>query len=212
MAIKSFPLAAPRAYRINSPLSLTPAQTSVFPEMVSFLGSLTGQVPESEYLHVLLNPLPVHGLFIATFGLIFGFVFRSPAARTVSLALILISAAAAWPVYHYGGAGYDRVLSLTDTTGGLWLEEHVHRAEKLLPAFWILAALSASALLVPLKRPRTACPLGVVTLCAALFTLVAGGWIAYAGGRVRHKEFRDGPPVGAAQSGSRSDHAAQDLK
>jgi hypothetical protein len=165
--------------------------------MAFFFGTLTEHLQEPEYLHVLLNPLPVYGLFMGTLGLMFGFAFRSRPARVLAMSLILLASASAWPVYHYGEAGYDRVLSLSDRDGELWLKEHVHRAEKFIPVFFVLAALAAVALLVPFKWPRSERPLSAATLCLAILALLAGGWIAYAGGRVRHKEFRDGPPAGA---------------
>jgi hypothetical protein len=46
-----------------------------------------------------------------------------------ALALVMLSAASAWPVYQYGEAGYDRVKTMVHEGGGKWLEEHMRRGE-----------------------------------------------------------------------------------
>ena len=143
-----------------------------------------------EYLHVLLNPLPVYGLATGVLGLIIALIARAPAARVTALAIIFVGALAAWPAYHYGEAASDRVLSMSDRDGGKWLEEHERRAEKLIYVFYALAALAAMALLAERFAPRAAVPLALTIAVLAIATLGAGGYIASAGGRIRHREFR----------------------
>ncbi len=106
---------------------------------------------QPEYVHVLLNPLPVYGLLLSLIGLIIAFVLKSRRAQIATLALVLISSLCAWPVYEYGEDGYDRVLAMTDDDGHAWLDEHLRRAD--------------------------------------------------AGGRIRHREFRNepAPPIRAEQ-------------
>ena len=89
-------------------------------------GFLKG-LDQPEYIHVLINPLPVYGLAMGLVALIIGLVLRSREARTGAFALILIAAASAWPVFHYGQQGYDRVKGMADSEGEKWLEEHVRR-------------------------------------------------------------------------------------
>lgn len=155
-----------------------------------------------DYLHVLLNPIPVYGLAMGVIALLVAFALRSRPARVVALIVICLSAAAAWPVWHYGEQAYDDVMMITDKEGTGWMDEHRSRAEKLIVAFYALAALSLAALLLPLKKSRADLPLSVATLVCAALVLGIGGWIAYAGGRIRHEEFRGGPaPAGASKSG-----------
>ena len=89
-------------------------------------GFLKG-LDQPEYIHVLINPLPVYGLAMGVVALMIGLVLRSREARTGALALILIAAASAWPMLHYGQQGYDRVKGMADSEGEKWLEEHKHR-------------------------------------------------------------------------------------
>jgi len=153
---------------------------------------------QPEYVHVLLNPLPIYALAMGWVGLLIGFFLRSRSAQIATLVLVLISAASAWPVYEFGEQGYDRVLSMTDEAGQAWLDEHQHRGEQLIYFFYALAALSLIAILVPIKWPRTSAPLVIGTILLGVIVLGMGGYIAYAGGKVRHKEFRTEPPPAKA--------------
>lgn len=163
----------------------------------NFIQSLS----QPEYIHVLINPLPVYGLAIAVIGLIIALVQRSRSAQVATLALILLCGAIAWPVMHYGEAGKDIAISLSDEQGQAWLEAHEHRAEKFIWAFYLLAGLAAVAILAPMKWPKTSLALALVTLLCAFAVLGAGGYIAYAGGKVRHREFRN-EPAPILQAGS----------
>ena len=149
---------------------------------------------QPEYIHVLLNPLPVYGLAIGLIGLIVALFLRSRRAQITALVLIFIAAASAWPVVHFGEEAYDRVLSMTDSDGEAWLKAHEERAEKLEYVFYALALVAAAAIFLPKKWPASATPLAVATLILALFSLGGGVYIAYAGGKIRHREFRTGPP------------------
>jgi hypothetical protein len=156
---------------------------------------------QPEYVHVLLNPLPVYGLLLSLIGLIIAFVLKSRRAQIATLALVFISSVCAWPVYEYGEDGYDRVLAMTDDDGHAWLDEHMHRADKLIYVFYALALLSAIAIAAPLKWPTSAAPLLLAVILLGALTLGSGGYIAYAGGRIRHREFRNepAPPIRAEQ-------------
>lgn len=166
--------------------------------MTSLLHALQRQ---PEYIHVLLNPLPIYGLAMGWIGLIGAAVLRSRSAQIATLVLILLSAASAWPVYEFGEQGYDRVLSMTDEDGHAWLDEHQHRAEQLIYFFYTLAALSVIAIILPIRWPRSSAPLVIGTILFGAIVLGIGGYIAYAGGKVRHKEFRTEPPPKKALSG-----------
>jgi hypothetical protein len=159
--------------------------------MTAFLHALQRQ---PEYVHILINPLPIYGLAISWIGLVIAFLLRSRRAQIATLALVLISTAAAWPVYEFGEEGYDRVLSMTDDDGHAWLDEHQRRADQLIYFFYALAGLSALAIAVPIKWPKTSTSLLIATILVGAMVLGMGGYIAHAGGKIRHKEFRTEPP------------------
>jgi hypothetical protein len=83
---------------------------------------------------------------------------------------------------------------MADEDGQAWLDAHEDRAEDLIWIFYGLAALSAIAIAAPIKWPRTSVSLVVAVLLLGAVTLGTGSYIAYAGGRVRHREFRNEPP------------------
>ena len=164
-------------------------------EATMLLGeALLRDLRQPEYIHVLLNPLPVYGLLIALIGLVIALILKSRRAQIATLTLVLISSASAWPVYEFGQQGYDRVLSMADEDGRAWLDEHKDRGEDLIWIFYVLAALSAIAIGAPIKWPKSSISLAVTVILFGAVTLGSGAYIAYAGGRVRHREFRNESP------------------
>jgi hypothetical protein len=158
--------------------------------------TLLRDLRQPEYIHVLLNPLPVYGLLAGLIGLVIAVILKSRRAQIATLTLVLISSASAWPVYEFGQQGYDRVLSMTDEAGQAWLDEHKQRGEDLIWIFYALAALSTVAIAAPIKWPKSSVPLAALVILLGSVTLGSGAYIAYAGGRIRHREFRnESPPV-----------------
>ncbi len=157
------------------------------------LASLSQDLSQPEYIHVLINPLPVYGLTMGIIGLIIALLQRSRSAQVATLALIFLSGAIAWPVVHYGKAGYDRVLAMSDDQGEAWLKAHEHRADELAWSLYVLAGVAAVAIFAPLQWPKAATGLAFVTLVLSFAVLGIGGYIAHAGGKIRHREFRNGP-------------------
>ncbi len=150
---------------------------------------------DPEYMHVLLNPLPVYGLAFGTLALALALFLRNHRVTVAALVLVFVGAISAWPVYQYGESAYDRVKSMSDPAGEQWLDEHMARGEKLIWMFYVLAAVSATGIVVTLKWPRTFLTVSSVALALSSGTLAVGGYISYAGGHVRHREFRfEAPP------------------
>jgi hypothetical protein len=62
----------------------------------------------------------------------------------------------------------------------------------LIYVFYALAVLAVVAILVPIKWPRTATTLAIVTLVVGFTSLGVGGYMY--SGKIRHREFRYQPP------------------
>ena len=148
---------------------------------------------QPEYVHVLLNPLPVYGLLISWIAVIIALISKSRRAYIVTLILVFLTSISAWPVYEFGEQGYDRVLAMTDDDGHAWLDEHQDRGQKLIYFFYLVAALSAAATIVPLRWPKSSVPLAIAVVLFGAVALGSGCYIAYAGGKIRHREFRNEP-------------------
>lgn len=149
---------------------------------------------EPEYIHVLLNPLPIYGLAAGLFCLVVSLVARSRPGQALSLLLILLTAATAWPVAYFGEAGYDRVYSMSNDAAQKWLNWHAYLADYIVWAYYTAAALAAATLAGLWKYPRVHRPALILTTVATTVALGLGGFLAFVGGKVRHTEFRQGPP------------------
>jgi hypothetical protein len=156
--------------------------------------TLLRDLRQPEYIHVLINPLPTYGLAMGWIGLVMAFFLKSRRAQIATLALVFISAASAWPVYELGQQSYDRVLSMADTDGQAWLDEHQDRAQKLIYFFYALALLSATAIVVPMKWPKSSMAFTLAVIVLGSVVIGMGAYIAQAGGKIRHREFRNEPP------------------
>jgi|ERR1700730_9962689 hypothetical protein len=149
---------------------------------------------QPEYVHVLINQLPILGLAVGCIGLIVALLLRSRSAKIATLAIVLISAASAWPTFEFGEQAEDRLLTQVDEDGRAWLEAHKARAEQCINYFYALAILSAVAIVAPIKWKKSSVPLALLVLLCGFAVLGMGGYIAYAGGKIRHREFRNAPP------------------
>jgi len=152
---------------------------------------------KAEYVHVLLNPLPVYGLSMGVLVLAAALLARSKGARIIGLIVIVMCAASAWPVLYYGQHGYNHLYPQLDTESQQWLDVHMERAERFIYAFYLTAILGIAALLAQKKSPKATTALTLLTLLAATASLGIGGWISRAGGEVSHSEFRneESPPT-----------------
>ena len=57
----------------------------------------------------------------------------------------------------------------------------------------LTAGVAAVAIFAPLKWPKAATGLALITLALSFGVLGIGAYIAHAGGKIRHREFRNGP-------------------
>ena len=152
------------------------------------------------YLHVLVNPMPIYGLSLATVALFVGLLMRNRPMQLLALWLILLCSASAWLADFLGHKAYHQVYQMSDGEGQHWLALHMHRADKVIYLFYALAAAALATALVPRRVPKLRLPLAILTLTLTVFCMGGGAWIAKAGGKVRHQEFRTHAPSQPAQN------------
>ncbi|HEX4084826.1 MAG TPA: hypothetical protein VHY22_07945 [Chthoniobacteraceae bacterium] len=158
-----------------------------------FWQTILVHLKQPEYVHVLLNPLPIYGIALGALALAIAMAMRNRRAHILALILILIGAGSTIPVRYYGDAGYDVVESrMSSDQADAWLDAHGQRALKAMPAFYTLIAMALVALLVPWKWPKSAWALNALTLALAIFCFGLTAWIGFAGGQAMHEEFRSG--------------------
>jgi hypothetical protein len=156
-----------------------------------------------EYIHVLLNHLPIYGTMLGALALAISLVLRSRAAQITALILTLVAGASSYPVFVTGQRAYKTIRGVSDDAGADWLDEHMDRAEKTIGVFYFLAALAIAGLLVPITWSKSAVPLAALTLVVAILCSGIAIYIAQPGGRIRHPEFR---PSETPTPGSETDH------
>lgn len=159
--------------------------------MSAFLKALQ----QPEYVHTLLNPIPIYGLVVGVIALIMALLWRKVSAQKAALVIVFLTSLSVWPVMYFGDNAKERIIPMNaDPDGEAWLSAHEHRADSVVWVYYATAALSLAALVVPRFSPKARMPLVILTALLGCGALVAGSYIAYAGGRIRHREFRTEPP------------------
>jgi len=148
------------------------------------------ELQQPGHLHVILNHIPVTVTAIGAFALVIAMCLRQRSVLITALAVILVSGIAAYPAYKTGETAYKPIRKVADDSGVDWLDEHMDRADRWTWVYYVMAVVAIAAIVTPVKWPGTSFPLAALTFVAALFALAAGAYIAQAGGRVRHSEFR----------------------
>jgi ABC-type Na+ efflux pump permease subunit len=149
---------------------------------------------QPEYLHVATNHLPLIGLLVAMLFLGVALVTKNRTAKLIGLAMVCLLSLSVWPVAHYGQEAYDRVLSMTDGPGAKFLDHHRALAERWTFLYFITAGVAAIGFALAWKWPKSLVLTSLLALTLAAASLAAGIAIAKAGGEIRHREFRYGPP------------------
>ena len=158
---------------------------------------LSSLLDRPEYVHTAINHFPLIGLLVSLLTLVIGLIARSRPVQLTGQALVCALALSVWPVFYFGEAGFDRVVSMADEQGEAFLKYHADLAHGWVFLYYLTAGIAALGLGLAWKRPRFQVPAGIAALVLGLASLVAGILIARAGGEVRHREFRSGPPPAA---------------
>jgi hypothetical protein len=161
------------------------------------MNSYLNLLKQPEYVHTLINHFPLVGLMVAVLALLMALVVKNRAAVFIGLALVFLLSLSIWPVSEFGEAGYDRVLSMSDEPGQAFLRHHEDLADRWAFLYYITAGVAGLGFGLAWKWPRLLTPAAILSILLAAASLTAGGFIARAGGEVRHREFRTGPPPGS---------------
>jgi membrane protein YqaA with SNARE-associated domain len=147
------------------------------------------------HLHLLTNHMPI---FITLSGLLalgMALVWNKDPDRRVALVLLLTGTLGGLMTYWLGQQAYKPVRGLADEVGQDWLDLHMERAEQLIWLFWLAALTITGALVAEWRKLWYALPVTLLAGVLAAVTLALSGWIADAGGKIRHSEIRGGAKV-----------------
>lgn len=155
------------------------------------------------YRHMLLNHVPIIGLFTSLLVLSAGLVVRQTALMHTGLALIALTAGASLPVGRFGDAAYPAIYDILDGHGRQWLDYHAELADTWLPLLYANALLALGALILVIARPRLVRWACVIVALVTLAGIIGAGLVAQSGGKIQHPEFRlsDPPKIKAGPRG-----------
>lgn len=142
------------------------------------------------HLHLLTNHMPI---FITLSGLLalgLSLLWKNAPARRIALVLLLVGMVGGLMTYWLGQQAYKPVRGLADEVGQDWLDLHMERAEQVIWLFWLAVITTAGALVAAWRAVRFELPLTLAAGALAAVTLAVSGWIADAGGKIRHAEIR----------------------
>lgn len=146
------------------------------------------------YRHMLLNHIPIIGLFVAFLVLVTGLVVRQTALLFTGLVLVALTAGMSLPVATYGDAAYPEIYDSLDGYGRDWLDYHAELADTWLPLLYANAALAVLAILMVAVRPGLLRWVSLLVAVLSLASIGAASIIASAGGKIQHPEFRLSDP------------------
>jgi hypothetical protein len=143
------------------------------------------------HLHLLVNHLPIVGIYLALLVLIAGLILKNRAIKHVALCLLMIAGVGAF-VAHVTGEGAEESSELRNDFSHDLIEKHEHASEPFFQIMILLTLLSAIALFFSLKKKKWSNYLiiliTIISLAAAYFAQQAGT----SGGAIRHPEISDG--------------------
>ena len=145
---------------------------------------------QAEYVHVVLNHLPIIGLLAGLMVLVIAIFQKSRATAIAAYSVIFVMSLSVFPVTEFGEKAEDQVESLLDKAGHHWLEEHSARADRAGWIYYVAAGVALGGLVAPRFLPKSAPFFLWATLLIGIAALTAGVWIASAGGKIMHREFR----------------------
>jgi hypothetical protein len=157
--------------------------------------------PNATHLHLILNHAPVFGEIFAALLLLAAAMRRSTTLLRTALAVVILTAPAAIPVFFTGRAAAEAIGKVEGID-----QEAIGPHEEAAERFLIAASAAGVAAIAALVRPRR-----ITIAIASILTLFAfgiAGWTANRGAMIHHQELRERvtakgavqPPTGSAIS------------
>jgi len=111
------------------------------------LTTLWQSIRDPEYLHLLLEPLPLFGLGIGLVFLIMSFMTGEARSRLLALGIICVSCASVWPYVDLRDKATPRILATRSPDFAPLIQEQTQRRKDWSWPYYAMAVLSAAALL-----------------------------------------------------------------
>jgi len=161
---------------------------------------------DAPHLHLLTNHIPIFVNLSGLLVLVIALWKRDHLARQIALLLLFLGNGGALLTYWLGQQSYKAVRGLADEAGQGWLDLHMERAEQVVWVFWLAFLATGGALLWCWKGQRFTFLATILTGLLGAASLGVSGWIADAGGKIRHPEFR-GPEQPSVEAEEEQPHS-----
>ncbi|MDA0836753.1 MAG: hypothetical protein O3B01_15600 [Planctomycetota bacterium] len=150
-----------------------------------------------EHIHLIINHIPILGPAFAILPLVYFLVTRSKDALLLGLFITVISTGSMRFVMWTGELSEERVSNqlqhLVDDEGhSKWKLEHWERASVGAKVLYMTLVLSITALVFFKRLEKHHLYVGIANLLLSGLCLGMCIWIADAGGKIHHPEFREG--------------------
>lgn len=145
----------------------------------------------SAHAHLILNHIPVIGLWLSVIVLAIGLFKKSEEIKKVGLLLFVMMALIMIPTYLTGEPAEEIVERLPGVSHDL-IEKHEEAA---LPAAIVVALVGVLALFGIIRARGGGMVPGWVVMASLILSLIGGGmmaWTAHLGGQIQHPETRPG--------------------
>jgi uncharacterized membrane protein len=139
-------------------------------------------------IHLMITHLPVFGLFLGFFALLYGFIRKDKGVRIVSLAIIVVAMVGGWIAFQTGESAEHSVENITGVSHDA-VEVHEEAAELTNIFVIALGLVSLAALYGEVKEKRFARPTVMAVLILSVVSFYFIARTASLGGKIRHTEI-----------------------
>lgn len=158
-----------------------------------------GEWNSPEHLHVVFNHLPLIGIGAALIPLLVGVIGKQRAVTITGLAMLAIFAGTTALAMDTGEDAYERfedgpLAGTLDGDGIAWMHIHEDRAHLASKAGYATAGIAIVMLVISVVSSKATRIAGAIALLGGAVTVAGMVWTADIGGKIRHPEFRSGPP------------------
>ena len=150
-------------------------------------------IPNSAYLHILTNHVPVIGTGIVLFVILYGFIRKSDEIKKLAMVLMILTSLVTIVVFNSGEKTGQIVEGITGVNEEM-ISPHGEFADYSYKAAMIVGIIALVLLIVYRKKHL---PVYIVII---FFLLVAGvngmmAWTSHLGGKINHLEIMGGSPL-----------------
>jgi hypothetical protein len=137
--------------------------------MLDEMTQLWTSVRDPEYLHLLLESLPLYGLGLGLVFLTVAHFAGEAKSRMMALMMITLSCASVWPYQELRKQATPRIVATRDISLGPLIRQQTERRERHDWAYLVVAALGAATMAAQVAGKGKGLLLLLIPACMALF-------------------------------------------